>query len=422
MGKKLKGLIPALTLFLVSAIVAAAVGGVYMLTKDTIEAAALQAQEQARATVMPDAGSMTEIPADESEAVDWCYEAYDQSGQVIGYVSQVTVIGFGGEIEVITGMDMDGAVTAISVGGSNFSETSGLGAKTKEPGFTDQFRGVSGMLVLKQDIDSVTGASVSSGAVVSGVNKALAYMTSLLPQPAAADVAALPLTAEEIAQLLPGETAADVQWMGGGAGIDGWWQGDLGYIVQATGFGEGPIAVKLGFAQDGTVTGIVIGDENFMESPGRGDGVLNEAYWSQFIGVRGAQTYGENGIDAISGATVTSNATLGAINACLSFDPAAADSVIVVQTEEPMAEPVDAETSATGAVEATPEPTQEPSIEPVDAATSATGAVEATPEPTPEPTAEPVDAATSATGAVEATPELTPEPTPAADAATSATE
>ena len=431
-----KTIVPALVLFLVSMFVAAAVGGVYMLTKDTIAEAALEAQARARTAVMESAASMEELPADESGTVDWCYEAYDAAGNVIGYVSQITVIGFGGEIEVTVGMDMDGAVTAINVGGSNFSETSGLGAKTREPAFTDQFKGVSGMLVLKQDIDSVTGASVSSGAVVSGVNKALVYMTALLPQTAAADVPALPLSDEELAILLPGET--QVQWMGGGAGIDGWWQAESGsYIVQATGFGEGPIVVKVGFDKSATVTGIVIGDENFMESPGRGDAVLAEDYWSQFIGVKGAQTYGQNGIDAISGATVTSDATLSAINACLSFDPDNTGSVIVVATDDsPSGEatqelaaadpnppasaeeapaPADAETGATGAAKVTPAPTPVP-----DAETGATGAVEtvpaATPVPTAVPTAVPVtDGASGATGAAE----VTPAPTP--DAATAAT-
>ena len=320
-AEKKRALPPFVTLCLVSIVMSFAIAGVYMLTKDTIAAAALEAQAAARSAVMEDAAVMTEIVLPEEEPLDWLYEAYDGTGELLGYVGQITVIGFGGEIEVTVGVDTAGSITAISVGGSDFSETSGLGAKTREPAFTEQFRGRSGMLVLKQDIDSVTGASISSGAVVSGVNKALAYMTALLPEDvsAASDSDPLPLSAEQLQAVLPG--AAEAVWMGSVRGIDGWWQAENGYVVRATGFGEGPIAVTVGFTADGVVTGLVIGDENFMETEGRGDRVLEDWYAGQFIGRSGVQAYGD-GLDAVSGATVTSNATLAAINAAMAFDPA----------------------------------------------------------------------------------------------------
>lgn len=334
---------PYVMLMLVSIVMSFAIAGVYSVTKDTIEAAALAAQAAARSAVMEGAASMEELPLPEGAPVDYAYEAYDEAGNVMGYVSKITVVGFGGEIEVTVGMDTAGAITAISVGGSDFSETSGLGAKTREAAFTDQFKGMSGMLVLKQNIDSVTGASISSGAVVSGVNKALDFMKSLLPEDAvASNVEEIPLTAEELEALLPG--AQNAVWMGGGAGIDGWWQADNGYIVRATGFGEGPIAVTMGFDDNGVVTGVIIGDELFMETEGRGDRVLEAWYAAQFIGRSGAQAYGD-GLDAISGATVTSDATLAAINACMTFDPATGTADLAV-VEAAMPDEADAVTEA----------------------------------------------------------------------------
>ncbi len=364
-------------LFLVAIVMSFAIAGVYTLTKDTIEAAALAAQAAARAAVMEDAACMTELPLDEDAPVDYCYEAYDAQDNVIGYVSKITVVGFGGEIEVTVGMDMTGTITAISVGGSDFSETSGLGAKTREPAFTDQFRGMSGMLVLKQNIDSVTGASVSSGAVVSGVNKAVDYMKGLLPEGAVAvDTEPIELTAEELSVLLPGAESAE--WMGAAAGITGWWQADGGYIVRATGFGEGPIVVTMGFDDDGVATGVIIGDETFMETEGRGDRILEAWYGAQFIGLTGAQAYGD-GVDAISGATVTSDAALSAINACMTFDPADPGAGVVVEDTLPAETTVDAETEASITEEASSE-------EPVDAVTEASIVEEE------EPTEEPIDA------------------------------
>lgn len=402
---------PYVMLMLVSIVMSFAIAGVYAVTKDTIEAAALAEQEAARAAVMDGAAYMTEVALPEDAPVDYAYEAYDEAGNLMGMVSQITVVGFGGEIEVTVGMDTTATITAIEVGGSDFSETSGLGAKTREPAFKEQFSGMSGMLVLKQNIDSVTGASISSGAVVSGVNKAVEYMKTLLPEGMlVVEVEELPLSAEEIAVLLPG--AQNVTWMGGGSGITGWWQADNGYIVRATGFGEGPIAVTMGFDANGVVTGMIIGDENFMETEGRGDGVLADWYKAQFIGKSGAQAYGE-GIDAIAGATVTSNAALAAINACMTFDPSAPG------TAAPVTEP-----SADAATEASVVEEEKPVSAEPDAATEASVVEEDTvsepaisgalivPEPTP-------DAVTEASIPEEEV-IATPVPTPTPDAVTEA--
>ena len=101
------------------------------------------------------------------------------NGETKGYTAQVTVKGYGGEIEIVVGVDNDGVITGINVGGANFSETAGLGAKTKEPAFTEQFKGLSAPLTLKGNVDSVSGASVSSGAIVNGVNAVLDYVAGL---------------------------------------------------------------------------------------------------------------------------------------------------------------------------------------------------------------------------------------------------
>ena len=437
MEKKKKQILPPYVfLCLIAIVMSAAISWVYMQTRDIISAAALEAQAAARREVMAGAASMTELPLEDGAAVDYCYEAFDAAGQSIGYISQITVMGFGGEIEVTVGMDRTGTITAVSVGGANFAETSGLGAKTRDAEFTGQFTGKSGMLVLKQDIDSVTGASVSSSAVVGGVNRAVTYMTGLLPAAPVSDVAEIELTAEELMTLAGG---GEVTWMGGGDGIDGWWQlAGGGYIVRATGFGLGPIVVTVAFDADGVVRAIIIGDGSFMESAGYGARVQEEAYWGQFIGRSGAQAYGDD-LDGISGASTTANATLEAINACMTFDPTAPGAAAAAAEEEqPASEEPSAETAAVDpdpyppgyAPEPTPEPTPdaattastvalvtpEPTPEPTpDAATAASTVVLVTPEPTPEPTP---DAATAASTVVLVTPEPTPEPTP--DAATAA--
>lgn len=387
-----------ITLCLVSMVMAFLICGVYMLTKDRIAERAAEAQESARRAVLSAAVSLSELTIGENDPVDNAFAGYDAMGGLVGYVSQITVNGFGGEIEITVGMDMTGTITAISVGGANFSETSGLGAKTRDAAFTDQFAGKSGLLVLKENIDSVTGASVSSGAVVGGVNAALNYMTALLPIDESAPVEELPLSAEELAALLPGDT---VRFMGKTSGIDGWWQGETGYIVQATGYGRGPISVKMGFTAGGVCCGIVIGDEYFTESEGYGAKLLEPGYGQQFIGKTGAQSYG-NGIDAISGATTSSNGALTAINACMTFDPNSFDPNAAAT---PASGEASAETAATASTEAAS------TAMAADAVTEAS-IVEET-APTPAPTAVPViDAVTEASVVEEVTPAPAPTPTP----------
>lgn len=384
------------TLCIVAMIMSFLICGAYLITKEPIERQALEAQEAARRKVLSEAVTLVEVPLRDGDPVDYCYAGYDAADALVGYVSKITVNGFGGEIEVTVGINPDASITAVDVGGANFSETSGLGAKTRDAAFTEQFKGKSGLLVLKKHIDSVTGASVSSGAVVGGVNAAVAYMSALLPSDVSVMLKSIDLSAQDAQTLLPG--ASNVYYMGGATGIDGWWQADQGYIVQAVAFGRGPITVKMGFTPDGVCTGILIGDENFTESQGYGARVLEEAYWSQFLGKSEPQVYGE-GVDAISGATSSSNAALSAINACLSFDPATTQAEPApAPTAAPVsAETADAVTEATvEEAEATPAPASQ---EAADAVTEATvEEAEPTPVPTPAPASEETaDAVTEAT-------------------------
>ena len=80
------------------------------------------------------------------------------------------------------GIDTEGRITGISCGGSNFSETAGLGAKVKEDAFSGQFAGMQAPVSLKKDggnVDSVTAASRSSGAVCRAVNRACEFVATV---------------------------------------------------------------------------------------------------------------------------------------------------------------------------------------------------------------------------------------------------
>ncbi|MEF9972493.1 MAG: RnfABCDGE type electron transport complex subunit G [Clostridia bacterium] len=280
------------------------------LTADRIEAQGVEAANAARATVLPTADDFKPVALNEEWLkllpIDNCYEG-DKAGEATGYTCQTTVKGYGGPIEVIVGMDKAGTITGVSVGGAKFTETAGLGAKTKEPKFTSQFAGKVPPLALKQNIDSVTGASISSGAVVSAVNRATSYLyyqAGLL-----------------VPEANPFDGAAQV------------------VTKKVQGYG-GEMEVSVGFDDAGVIMAVTVGGENFAETAGLGERAKEKSFRDQFVGWGGILAYGD-GIDALAGATVTSTAVMEAVNAAITeagFQDVKAEPVKAAPTPEP--EPV----------------------------------------------------------------------------------
>lgn len=165
-------------LMIIAAVVGLLLGATNGVTLPIIESSARTEAEATRASLLPGSDSFQALTLDEGAALDNCYEAI-KDGRVVGHVAQITVSGFGGPIEIMLGLDETRTVTGISVGGASFAETAGLGARTKEPAFTDQFAGLSTPVSLGTDVDAVTGATISSSAVTGGVNAIAEYVSSL---------------------------------------------------------------------------------------------------------------------------------------------------------------------------------------------------------------------------------------------------
>lgn len=102
------------------------------------------------------------------------------SGNVVGYVIKVAPQGFGGPIEEMIGIDKDGKITGIKI--VNQSETPGLGAKSEDPNWNKQYKDKKAdkdLTVVKttptqeNQIQAITGATITSRAVTKGVNTAI---------------------------------------------------------------------------------------------------------------------------------------------------------------------------------------------------------------------------------------------------------
>lgn len=178
------------TLTVISLVTAALLGATNKLTEPNITRINEENTKAAIAAVLPSANAQTE-KVEISEAVAAAASA--QSGKVTeayavtidgaaaGYAFKVVAGGSQGDIEMIVGVDADNTVTGVSI--VDHAETSGIGTKvmgdeptTSGTGALTQFIGKSGAgtLVVKSNIDAVSGATVSTKGVTKGVNAALA--------------------------------------------------------------------------------------------------------------------------------------------------------------------------------------------------------------------------------------------------------
>lgn len=169
-----------LKLFAIAAVAGLALGATNALTEGSIHEQEIVAADAARREVLPGADSFTELTA--SGGLSEAYAGYDANGKLVGKTGKVVTKGYGGEVEVTVGVDENGAITGVFVGGSKFAETAGLGARTKEAWFGEQFIGKLSPVSLKKDggeIDAVTSATISSRAVTKAVDLAASQLTAL---------------------------------------------------------------------------------------------------------------------------------------------------------------------------------------------------------------------------------------------------
>lgn len=93
-----------------------------------------------------------------------------------GYVLEVCTQGYAGEITLAVGISNGGTVTGLQI--RNLSETWGLGREALQNGaFLAQFLNTSGDARIGDNVDALTGATVTSNAIARGVNAAVAWVT-----------------------------------------------------------------------------------------------------------------------------------------------------------------------------------------------------------------------------------------------------
>ena len=181
------------TLLITCMVVAAALGGVNAITADKIDAITKEKTEAAMQKVVADPEGSTfsdalELTEEMTAAAESCgatlAEAYavEAGGAPAGYTLKIDASGSQGIITMMVGVDAEGVVTGVSI--VTNAETAGIGSKVMSNellpsgvGVLDQFQGKSaegGDLVVGSGVDAISGATVSTKGVTTGVNAALA--------------------------------------------------------------------------------------------------------------------------------------------------------------------------------------------------------------------------------------------------------
>lgn len=191
---------PAVALFILCVVTTAALAGTNALTAGPIDRQAALAAEEARKAVLDaatfDAVDLATLPAAALETAEgplahlsfhkgtdgkaFAYVGRSADGTAVGVVVTVDTRGYASGLQVMVGVAADGTVAGIRILADN--ETPGLGKKVREAAFLSGFLGKAapaGFAVRKDAtgdevaVDAVTGATISSRAVVQAVDASL---------------------------------------------------------------------------------------------------------------------------------------------------------------------------------------------------------------------------------------------------------
>lgn len=189
----------ALALFVISLISILALSFVYEITKEPIAQQAMKKKLEAYQVVYQEASTLkedAELMQLASEAdlasldatfkdatIDEVNQAFDANDNLIGYIVKVSTKGYKDVISLVLGYSLDGTVKGLEIIAIN--DTAGLGDRVALPDFKDQFinKSVDKFVSTKtgaaadNEINAVSGATVSTDAVVNAVNAGIGFLT-----------------------------------------------------------------------------------------------------------------------------------------------------------------------------------------------------------------------------------------------------
>lgn len=187
MQKNENPVVLSLVLLIISVAVALLLAFTNSVTKEKIAENTLNEQNAAKQEVLAAASEFSEIAfTDESGIVQAVYEGKDNAGLTVGWCVNVTPGGYGGAIDMMVGIDANGTISGMKI--VSHAETAGLGAKAADPEFSNQYQkkpADGDLSVIKsgepaeREIVALSGATITSKAVTTGVNAAAEVVAKL---------------------------------------------------------------------------------------------------------------------------------------------------------------------------------------------------------------------------------------------------
>lgn len=168
-------------LALITAISALVLGFTNHITAPKILEAEIKTNQEARLTVLPNADSFEIVELADNENIIEVY-AGKSGEEVTGYTIKSKSNGFGGALEILTGISQTGEITGMKV--LKHTETPGLGANAEKDSFQSKFVGKNSTDKVQinklepqkdSEVQAITGATITSKAVALAVNEALDY-------------------------------------------------------------------------------------------------------------------------------------------------------------------------------------------------------------------------------------------------------
>ncbi len=171
-------LVPTISLFLICLVVTVLLAVTNSVTAPKIAELQIETENATKSQVLEIAKSFSDAKTVTFNGADYTYyEGYDDTQSVIGYVFTTSAKGYDGDIITMVGVGADGIITGIDF--LSISETAGLGMNADKDEFKGQYVGKSEEIGVNKntpaenEIQALTGATITSKAVTDAVNIAL---------------------------------------------------------------------------------------------------------------------------------------------------------------------------------------------------------------------------------------------------------
>ena len=278
----------ALRLFIFALVASVLLAVTNEVTKGPIEQQKLASKMAALNTVLPgcEYEQIEYEGISDDSALDEIFIGKNADGSIKGYALTANPQGYGGEIPITLGVSEGGYVTQVYVG--SLQETQGLGSRVGDDAFKEQFIAIAADPdTLRNDVDTIAGATISSSAFVNAVQEMLTYTKGTLGiEPHAGDKDAI---LAEAAAINGGDEGED-------APVE-----TTTNTYDVTGFAAFKVDVTVD--SNGKIVSVSVPENN--ETPGLGaDLIADQSIFDALVG----QDIATAQIDVKSGVTLTSDA------------------------------------------------------------------------------------------------------------------